>query len=97
MSLSRGTDAKQLERLFASAGFSDISVERETRPIVFDSIEDYWDPIEAGIGSQPQAYLSLSEADRLSAREEISARLSQFESDGKLRMSAEMLIGKGRA
>jgi ubiquinone/menaquinone biosynthesis C-methylase UbiE len=90
-------DAKRLENLFASAGFWDISIERETRPVAFDSIEDYWDPIEAGIGSQPQAYLSLSEADRLCAREEISARLSQFESDGKLRMSAEMLIGKGRA
>jgi ubiquinone/menaquinone biosynthesis C-methylase UbiE len=90
-------DARQLENLFASAGFWDISIERETRPVVFDSIEDYWAPIEAGIGSQPQAYLSLSEADRLSARDEISARLSQFESDGKLHMSVEMLIGKGRA
>jgi SAM-dependent methyltransferase len=90
-------DAKQLENLFAGAGFQDISIERETCPVAFDSIDDYWVPIEAGIGSQPQAYLSLSEADRLSAREEISTRLSQFGSDGKLRMSVEKLIGKGRA
>jgi ubiquinone/menaquinone biosynthesis C-methylase UbiE len=90
-------DAKQLESLFAGAGFRDISIERETRPVAFDGIDDYWDPIEAGIGSQPQAYLSLPEADRRSAREEVSARLSQFGCDGKLQMSVEMLIGKGRA
>jgi SAM-dependent methyltransferase len=91
------SDAKQLNGLFAGAGFRDVSIERETCPVTFDSIDDYWDPIEAGVGSQPQAYLSLPEADRRSVREEISGRLSQFGSDGKLRMSVEMLIGKGRA
>jgi hypothetical protein len=78
-------------------GFQDIRIDREIRQVVFDSIDEYWDPIEAGVGSQPQAYLSLSDADRRAAREEISARLSRFVSDGKLRMSVEMLIGKGRA
>ncbi len=90
-------DAKQLADLFTGAGFRDVSVERETRPVVFDSIDEYWDPIEAGIGSQPQAYLSLSEADRRSARQEVTARLSRYGSDGPLRMSVEMLIAKGRA
>jgi ubiquinone/menaquinone biosynthesis C-methylase UbiE len=90
-------DAKHLERIFAGAGFRDITVERETRVVVFESLDEYWAPIEAGIGSQPLAYLSLSDADRRAAREEISARLSRFASDGKLRMSVEMLIGKGRA
>jgi ubiquinone/menaquinone biosynthesis C-methylase UbiE len=90
-------DPKRLENIFAGASFRDISIERETRPVVFDSIDEYWAPIEAGIGSLPQAYLSLPEVDRRAAREEISARLSRFGSDGKLRMSVEMLIGKGRA
>jgi SAM-dependent methyltransferase len=90
------SDAKHLEALFAGAGFRDISIEREIRPVVYGSIDEYWDPIEAGIGSQPQAYLSLPEASRRAARDEISARLSRFESDGKLCMSVEMLVGKGR-
>jgi hypothetical protein len=37
----------------------------------------------------PQAYVSLSEFDRRSVREEVTARLSQFESNGKLLMSVE--------
>jgi hypothetical protein len=45
----------------------------------------------------PQAYLALSEADRRLVREEVTARLSQFESNGSLVMSVEMLIGRGRA
>jgi hypothetical protein len=90
-------DAHLLETLFADVGFQDIRIDREIRQVVFDSIDEYWVPIEAGVGSQPQAYLSLSDADRRAAREEISARLSRFVSDGKSRMSVEMLIGKGRA
>jgi hypothetical protein len=61
-----------------------------------ESFDDYWKPIEAGIGSIPQAYLALPEVDRRSVREEVRERLSQFESDGQLLMSVEMLIGSGR-
>jgi ubiquinone/menaquinone biosynthesis C-methylase UbiE len=90
-------DVKRLEGLLAGAGFRDIRVERATHSDTFDSFQDYWDPIEAGTGSQPQAYLSLSEEDRRSVREEVRDRLSQFESDGRLLMSVELLIGRGRA
>jgi hypothetical protein len=45
----------------------------------------------------PQAYLALSQVDRLSVREEVRKRLSQFESNGRLFMSIEMLLGSGRA
>ena len=61
------------------------------------SFDEYWDPIEAGVGSIPQADLALSEADRRLVRAEVTARLSQFESNGRLVMSVEMLIGRGRA
>lgn len=61
------------------------------------SFDEYWDAIEAGPGQQPQTYLALPEADRRAAREQVKARLAQFEIDGKLSMSAEMLIGCGRA
>jgi hypothetical protein len=42
-------------------------------------------------------YLTLSEVDRRLVREEVRARLATFEHDGRLVMSVEMLIGKGRA
>ena len=90
-------DPKRLERLLAGAGFRDIRVELEKREDIVESFDDYWDPIEAGTGLLPQAYLTLSEADRRSVREEVRERLSPFESDGRLFMSVEMLIGTGRA
>jgi hypothetical protein len=89
-------DPARLEGLLASAGFRDVRVERERREDVVESFDDYWIPIEAGIGSIPQAYLSLSDMDRRSVRDEVRARLSQFESNGRLLMSVEMLIGSGR-
>jgi hypothetical protein len=72
-------------------------VERKKREDVIESFDDYWEPIEAGIGSIPQAYLALPEAERRSVREEVRVRLSQFESNGRLSMSVEMLIASGRA
>jgi hypothetical protein len=83
--------------MLADAGFRDIHVKQEKREDVVESFDDYWNPIEAGIGSIPQAYLALSQADRRSVREEVRERLSQFESNGRLFMCIEMLIGSGRA
>jgi len=83
--------------LLTGAGFRDVRVEREKREDITESFDEYWDPIEAGIGSIPQSYLTLSDVDRRSVREEVKARLSEFESKGKLLMSVEMLIGSGRA
>jgi SAM-dependent methyltransferase len=91
------SDPTRLEGLLTGAGFRDICVERETRGDITESFDDYWAPIEAGIGSIPQSYLRLSDVDRRTVREEVMERLSQFESDGKLLMSVEMLIGRGRA
>jgi ubiquinone/menaquinone biosynthesis C-methylase UbiE len=90
-------DPNRLEGMFADAGFRDIQVEREKREDVVESFDDYWNPIEAGTGSLPQAYVALSEVDRRSVRDEVRERLSQFESNGRLFMSVEMLIGRGRA
>jgi hypothetical protein len=82
--------------LLAGAG-CDIHVEHEKREAITESFDEYWAPIEAGIGSIPQSYLTLSDVDRRSVREEVRAQLSQFESNGKLLMGVEMLIGRGRA
>jgi len=75
----------------------DIRVEREIREYIIESFDDYCALIEAEIGSLPQAYLALSEPDRRSVREEVREGLLRFESNGRLLMSIEMLIGKGRA
>src|SRR4249919_2090913 len=90
-------DPKRLKRLFTDAGLQDIRVEREKREDVIESFDHYWEPIEAGIGSIPQAYLALSGEDRRLVREEVRARLSPVESGGRLLLSVEMLIGSGRA
>jgi hypothetical protein len=45
----------------------------------------------------PQAYLALPTARRQAVREEVEARLAAFETDGRLVMHVEMLIGAGRA
>jgi ubiquinone/menaquinone biosynthesis C-methylase UbiE len=90
-------DAGHLERLLALAGFREISVTRETREHSFASFDDYWAPIEEAAGSLPQAYRALPDASRQAVREEVQARLAAFESGGRLVISAEMLIGAGRA
>jgi hypothetical protein len=44
------------------AGFTKVSVVRDVRGAEMGSYKEYWDSIEAGIGSIPQSYLLLSEA-----------------------------------
>jgi ubiquinone/menaquinone biosynthesis C-methylase UbiE len=90
-------DTIRLEAMLAGAGFREVRVERTTREDSFENFADYWEPIEAGVGSIPHAYLRLGVADRRAVREEVRSRLSPFASNGKLSMSVEMLIGSGRA
>ena len=91
-------DPDRVARLFAKAGFQDIRVELIRREGTIDGFEDYWAPIEEGIGQIPQVYFALDEADRRSVREEVNARLAPYETDdGKLTMGVEVLIGRGRA
>jgi ubiquinone/menaquinone biosynthesis C-methylase UbiE len=91
------SDAAQLEHLFRASGFCDVSVTQEVREGTVESFEEYWAPIEAGTGQMPQAYLALPEPSRRSVRDEVRARLAVFESNGRLAMSAQMLIGVGQA
>jgi ubiquinone/menaquinone biosynthesis C-methylase UbiE len=90
-------DPRRLEGLFSGAGFQDIRVEQIRREGSVSSFDDYWAPIEEGVGQIPQAYRSLDAVDRRSVRDEVRARLARYESaDGKLTMGVEMLIGSGR-
>ena len=90
-------DAARLEQMFIEVGFRDVRVDRETREGIVGYFEEYWAPIEAGTGQMPQAYLALPERSRRAVRTNVRERLSQFESNGRYAMSAEMLIGTGCA
>jgi len=83
--------------MFDAAGFRDVRVERLRREDTIGSFDEYWDPIEAAMGSMPQAYKTLPEADRCAVREEVKARLSPSGSNGPLTMSLEVLIAAGSA
>ena len=89
-------DPTRFEDLFERAGFMNVRVVRDVRGTQMGSFEEYWQSIEAGIGSIPQSYLLLTETDRRAVRKEVQAKLSQFEVDGNLHMSVEMLIGSGQ-
>jgi hypothetical protein len=90
-------DPARLKTLLSSAGFQEVRVERQTREGSFDSFDEYWEPIEAGIGSIPQIYLMLPDAARRAVCQEVRTKLAKFESRGRLSMSVEMLIDSGRA
>jgi ubiquinone/menaquinone biosynthesis C-methylase UbiE len=96
LSFSLG-DARRLKQMFVAAAFRDVRVMRETRDGIIGSFEEFWATIEAGTGQLPLVYLGLPEAQRRAVRGEVQAALSPFVSEGRLEMSVEMLIGKGRA
>jgi hypothetical protein len=57
-------DANRLEHMLASAGFREVRVERVQREDTISSFDEYWNPIEAGMGSMPQVYVALPETER---------------------------------
>jgi hypothetical protein len=90
-------DPKRLKDLLSDAGLQDIRVEPIRREGTIEGFDDFWAPIEAGVGQIIQTYRALSETDRRVVREEVNARLAQYETpDGKMTMAVEMLIGSGR-
>jgi hypothetical protein len=88
-------DPDRLEQLLATAGFRHVSVVKETREVAFDSFDQYWSGIEAGGGRLGQFYLELRDVERRAVREEVSGRMAQFASNGRLVLTAEALIGTG--
>jgi ubiquinone/menaquinone biosynthesis C-methylase UbiE len=90
-------DPSRLVALFRAADFQDIRVEQIRRESTIDGFDDYWAPIEEGVGQIPQTYCALDQADRRSVREDVHARLAQYETpDGKMTMAVEMLVCRGR-
>ena len=93
----RFADVDGLKGTFDAVGFRDVRVWRETRAGAGVSFEEYWSPIEGGVGFIPQLYRSLPVAARRTVRDEVRTGLSRFEHNGRFVMSVEMLIGCGRA
>jgi len=89
-------DTDRLHRLLTGAGFRDVSITPETRPISFDSFEEYWEPIEAGGSSTAALYKDLPEALRDTVREEVRARMKRYESGGRLLLNSETLLAAGK-
>ncbi len=90
-------DAKRFEELLRAAGFANVGVKRVIRDDIVRGLDEYWNSIDAGIGSMPQLYLMLNETDKRRVREEVATKLSRFMVGGELRLSMEMLIGHGQA
>jgi ubiquinone/menaquinone biosynthesis C-methylase UbiE len=90
-------DPSGLERMLHAAGFRDVAVTQERRDGTFESFDEYWRPIEDGVGSLPQAYRALPKAIREAVRDEVKARVARFDRAGRLTMSVEMLVATGRA
>jgi ubiquinone/menaquinone biosynthesis C-methylase UbiE len=88
---------RRLKAMFGAAGFREIRIKRETRSGLVESFDEYWAAIEAGTGQQPLIYAALPKLERRAVREEVHAALAPFESNGRLELSVEMLIGSGRA
>ena len=90
-------DPGRLEGMLHAVGFRDVGVKREKRDGIFESFDEYWRPIEDGVGSLPHAYRALPEATRHAVRQDVKAGLARFDTDGRLAMSVEMFIAAGRA
>jgi SAM-dependent methyltransferase len=89
-------DPVVLGDLFASAAFDDVSVREERRMAVFETFEDYWGPIETGVGMLPHAYAALSELDRDGVRADVERRLLRHQSGDGLQLGIVVILAVGR-
>ena len=88
-------DPGMVIELFTRAGYRDVQVQRHVRDSVFESLDDYWEPIERGMGSLPHAYCSLPETVRRRVHDEVNDILSAYRDGDRLVMSVEALIAAG--
>jgi hypothetical protein len=85
-----------LEAALSGARFRDVAVTREIRTFPFESLEDYWAPMEAGAGLSGAAYLALSPEDRRAVRDEVRRGLLPSPSGGAFSVDMEVLVGRGQ-
>jgi ubiquinone/menaquinone biosynthesis C-methylase UbiE len=85
-------DGNALRDLLKSAGFRDVQVSYERAPVLFDSFEDYWAPLESGGGRAGQVYVSLAADVRETLLEEVRGQMARFERGGRLVLETETLF-----
>jgi SAM-dependent methyltransferase len=90
-------DPRVLAVALEAAGFRAVRVQAERRRVVFDSVEDFWAPIEAGGGRLGQAFGGLAATAQADVRARVGEGLHTFESGGRLAMDLELLAAVGTA
>lgn len=89
-------DPARLRTLYAGAGFHDISIDSEIRPIGFASFDDYFSGIEKGATLSGQEYVRLPEATKRVVRDGVRQDLPQSQGSGPFTIDMELLVGSGR-
>lgn len=87
-------DAASLEALLSGAKLRDVSVTPILEPIRFESRQDYWASMEAGMGISGASYVALREGDRAVVRDEVERQIGA--KDTPFTVEAEVLIGSAR-
>jgi len=95
LSFSLAGEAR-LRQLMLDVGFRDIRVLRERREGFVASFEEYWDAVEQGVGTMPQAYRALPVTAQRSVRANVRRCLSRFKSGNGYLLCVEMLVASGR-
>jgi ubiquinone/menaquinone biosynthesis C-methylase UbiE len=90
-------DPRVVEDLLAKAGFSGVRTKREVRQARFVSVEDFWEPIEAGGGRLGQAYLGLPRDARARVARDVWEAVGPFSAQGQILMDLEAYIATGTA
>lgn len=88
-------DPHVVEDLLVKAGFRDVHITREVRQASFVSVEDFWEPIQAGGGRLGQAYLGLPSDARNRVVHDVRESVKQFKAKGQLVMDLEAYIATG--
>ena len=88
-------DPRVVEDLLVTAGFRDVHITREVRQASFVSVEDFWEPIQAGGGRLGQAYLGLPSDARARVVHDVRESAKQFNAKGQLLMDLEAYIATG--
>ncbi|RWM05661.1 MAG: hypothetical protein E5X80_24990 [Mesorhizobium sp.] len=88
-------DATSLHSLLHGAGFQDINVQLETRPIKFSSFDDYFSGIAKGAGLSGQEYVQLPPDMKLIVRDEVWRGLASPNAGEPLTIEMDVLIGSG--
>jgi ubiquinone/menaquinone biosynthesis C-methylase UbiE len=88
-------DPDTVTEMFTAAGYRDVHVQSHVRAGAFASLDDYWEPIERGVGQLPHAFCSLPEPVRRRVRDEVNGHLAPYRDGDRLVMTAEALIATG--